>query len=342
VPEKLKPGLTTEHVMHPLDRQGLQAVVDKAAGLMGRTVFDRLMREADEDFYLLNLADNTKLSPTQGASVYRLVEDVAGTLGLPTPHVFLDTSPAFKPRTMGGANASIVLPSALVDAMPDEPLRAVVGHELGYIVCGHSFYKLLAENFNRLSQLAGLIPWVGPILSAGFQLVLLDWYRKAALSADRVALLAIQDLDAVQQALLWAAGGASRVGPELSVAGLAAQATELKAETERKRAGGMVDRIGNVLSEVVLQQVWNAHPWPCVRLTEIAAWAASDEYRKLLAGEYDTVLAEKRRAQAASEPPGTGDGFMSRASNLAKGVGERIGGMFQSRDKPPPVQPTDG
>ncbi|MBO0699961.1 MAG: M48 family metalloprotease, partial [Zavarzinella sp.] len=252
MPEKLKPGLTAEHVMHPLDRQGLQAVVDKAAGLMGRSVFDRLMREADEDFYLLNLADNTQLGPTQGASVYRLVEEVAGTLGIPTPHVFLDTSPDLKPRTMGGAHATLVLPSALVDALQDGPLRAVVGHELGYILCGHSFYKLLAENFDRLTQLAGMIPAVGPVLSAGFQLVLLDWYRKAALSADRVALLATQDLDAVQQSLLWAAGGGSRLGPELSVDGLAIQAVNLREATERKRAGGIVDRVGSVLSEVVL------------------------------------------------------------------------------------------
>jgi Zn-dependent protease with chaperone function len=340
VPEKLKPGLTAEHVMHPLDRQGLQAVVDKAAGLMGRSVFERLMREADEDFYLLNLADNTQLGPTQGTSVYLLVQDVAGTLGIPTPHVFLDTSPDFKPRTMGGAHASLVLPSALVDALQDGPLRAVVGHELGYILCGHSFYKLLAENFDRLTQLAGIIPWLGPILSAGFQLVLFDWYRKAALSADRVALLATQDLDTVQQALLWAAGGSSRVGPELSAAGLGLQAVNLREATERKRAGGIVDRVGSVLAEVVLQQAWSAHPWPAVRLQEITAWAASDEYRRLLAGEYETVLMDRRRGRAAES---AGDGLIGRASSLAKGVSERIGGLFHREPgRPSPVEPTDG
>jgi Zn-dependent protease with chaperone function len=338
MPEKLKPGLKAEHVMHPLDRAGLQVVMEKAAGLMGRSVFDRLMREAEEDFFLLNLADNTRLGPAQGKSLHGLVEDVAGTLGLPTPHVFLDTSPAYKPRTMGGANACLVLPSALVDAMPDAPLRSVIAHELGYILCGHSFYKLLAENFNRLSQLANMIPWVGPVLSAGFQLVLFDWYRKAALSADRVALLATQDLDAVQQCLLWAAGGASRIGQELTVEGLMAQAAELKEATERKRAGGIVDRVGNALSEVVLQQVWAAHPWPSVRLQEITAWAATEEYRRLVAGDYDTVLAERRKEPAVTDPPG--DGLLSRASSMAKGVGGRISGLF-SRERPP-VEPTDG
>src|SRR5262249_51978538 len=248
MPEKLKPGLTAEHVMHPLDRAGLQAGVEKAAGLMGRAVFDRLMRRAEEGFCRLNLAAHARLGPTQGQTLFRLVEDLAGTLGLPSPHVFLDTSSNYRPRTMGGANACLVLPSALVDAMPDGPLRAVVGHELGYILCGHSFYKLLAENFNRLVQLANVIPRGRPVPSGGFQVVLLDWYRKAAQSADRVALLAIQDLDAVQQSLLWVAGGASRFGSELSVESLTAQAAELKEATDRKRSGGVVDRVGSVLS----------------------------------------------------------------------------------------------
>src|SRR5215510_11413519 len=105
MPEKLRPGLTAEHVMHPLDRAGLQAVVEKTAALLGRTVFDRLMREAEEDFYLLNLADNTRLGPTQGPTLFRMVEAIAGTLGMPTPQVFLDTSSGYRPRTMGGANA---------------------------------------------------------------------------------------------------------------------------------------------------------------------------------------------------------------------------------------------
>ena len=100
--------------------------------------------------------------------------------------------------------------------------------------------------------------------------------------------------------------------------------------------------MGSILSEVVLQQAWSAHPWPAVRLAEITEWAASDEYRRLLTGEYDTVLAEKRRARTP-EASGPGDSLIGRASSLAKGVGERIGGLFH-RDpgRPPPVEPTDG
>jgi Zn-dependent protease with chaperone function len=325
MPQPLKPGLAAEHVMHPLDRAGLQAVVDKAAGVLGRGVFERLMRDAEEDFYLLNLADNTRLGPTQGASVYNLVADVAHTLGLPVPNVFLDTSPGFKPRTLGGANPCLVLPSALIDVLPDAALRAAVGHELGYIVCGHSFYRLLAENFTRLSQLAGVIPWVGPILSAGLQLVLLDWYRKAALSADRVALLGTQDPEAIQHYLMWSAGASTRIGGELSAEGLALQAAELRDAQARKRTGGMIDRLGYALSEVMLQQVWNHNPWPAVRLGEITIWADSKEYRRLLAGEYAEVLAEKAPAEPLA---GEGPGLLDRAASFGKYAGGKIGGLF--------------
>jgi Zn-dependent protease with chaperone function len=336
VAQKLKPGLSAKHVMHPLDRAGLQAVMGKMGSLLGQGLFDRLMKEAEEDFYLLNLADNTKLGPTQGGSVYRLVAEVAETLGMSTPNVFLDTSPGLNPRTLGGAHASLVLPSALVDSMPEPALRAVIGHELGYILCGHSFYKLLAENFERLSQVAGMIPWLGPVLSAGFRLALLDWYRKAALSADRVSLLGTQDIRVVQQSLLWLAGSASRIGAELSVEGLSAQAEELKQETERKRAGGIVDRLGYFMSEVALQQAWCAHPWPATRLREITAWAASESYPALLAGNYD---APNEQAEKPPAPPPAAERTdpAGSATSLGKLSG-RLGRLF---GRSTPEQPAE-
>jgi Zn-dependent protease with chaperone function len=330
--QPLKSGLSAQHVMHPLDRAGLQAVVSKTAGLLGGGLFTRLMKEAEDDFYLVNLSDNTKLGPNQGASLYRLVADVAGTLGMPTPHVFLDTAAGFKPRTLGGESACLVLPSGLVDALPEDLLRVAVAHELGYILCGHSFYKLLAENFERMSQLAGMLPWVGPLLSAGMRLALLDWYRKAALSADRVALLGTQHLPTVQRYLMWSAGAASRVGSELSAEGLCAQVAELNELIERKRAGGVIDRLGSLLSEVVLQQAWNAHPWPATRYKEVTAWGESAEYRDLLAGKYDSPAAPPAAAGESPEPAaGT-----EQPTAEDKSLGGRFSRLFRrnSQDKP--------
>jgi len=109
---KLRRGLEGTHFVHPLDRGGMRALVDRISASPARTQLDRLAREAEEEFYLLNLADNTRLSEAQGGSVHRLVASVAGVLGMPVPHVFLDSSPALRPRALGREKACLVLPSA--------------------------------------------------------------------------------------------------------------------------------------------------------------------------------------------------------------------------------------
>jgi len=193
---------------------------------------ENFQREAEDEFYLLNLADNTKLSESQGGSVYKLVQEVANVQGLRVPSVFLDTNPQINAFAFGGTNPAIVVTSALVDAFPERLLRAVIAHELGHIICKHTFYRLLAEHFDQFSKLVAFIPFIGSLLAMGIQLPLLDWYRKSELSADRAALLGTQDIEAVEQCILQLAGGSSRLAPELRNAEFEAQAAEFKEKYE--------------------------------------------------------------------------------------------------------------
>jgi Zn-dependent protease with chaperone function len=135
-------GLSSEHFAHPLDRAGIQRLMDRIAKLeISKNLFEKLQAEAEEEFYLLYLADNTKLSELQGSSVYRLVQEIAEIFHIPVPNVFLDTTPEVNAYALGGANPSIVLTSALVDIFPEPALRAVIAHELGHIICSHTFYR---------------------------------------------------------------------------------------------------------------------------------------------------------------------------------------------------------
>jgi len=159
---------------------------------------------------------------------------------------------------------------------------------------------------------SGGVPLLGPLLM-GLKLVLLDWYRKSELTADRAALLAVQDRAAVERGILWLAGGSTRIGAELTVEGYRAQADELEAILERKRTGGVFDRLGHWLSGIVLDELASPSPWPAVRLREVAAFAASAQYGRLLAGEYEAVLGA---AAAAATPGGeVGEGAPATASD---------------------------
>ncbi len=124
--EKLKQGLSSEHFAHPLDRSGMQRLMDHLTNSVAKNQVEKLQADAEEEFYLFNLADNTRLSESQGGSVYGLVQEIAGILGMPGPDVFLDTTPQINAYALSGMNPTIVLTSTLIDTFPEPALRQIM------------------------------------------------------------------------------------------------------------------------------------------------------------------------------------------------------------------------
>ena len=331
--QKLRHGLSGEQFAHPLDRAGIQRLTDlMAKSKVTKNLTENMHAEAEEQFYLLNLADNTKLSELQGSSVYRLVQEIAEILDTPIPSVFLDTTSEVNAYALGGTNHSIVLTSALVDTFPEPALRAVIAHELGHIICSHTFYRLLAESFEWFSKLVSLIPILCPLFSLGVQWALFDWYRKSELSGDRAALLGTQDLEAVQNCILRLSGGSSRLGNELRIPEFIEQAKEFQEKMKAKREQNIKERIKFLFSDFMLQHAISTHPWPAVRLQEISSWASSKQYALLLAGDYESALAaapvptdEDRFTLPA--PPG--EDIKEYVKDLGKVAGDALKGLFK-------------
>jgi Zn-dependent protease with chaperone function len=322
--QKLHPGLSGEHFAHPLDRSGMQNLMGYLAKSVAKNLIEQFQDDTEEEFYLFNLADNTRLSESQGGSVYRHVPELADIFGIPTPHLFLDTNPELKTYALGGSNPTVVLSSGLVDTFPESLLRVAVAHELGHIICRHTFYRMLAENFDHLSNIVAFIPYLGPIFTVGIQLPLFDWYRRSELSADRAALLGTQDLEAVKDYILRLAGGASRLGDELSVLGFAAQADELQERLKAKREANIQDRIGFLFSGFMLQHAMNTHPWPAVRLQEISRWAESEQYALLLAGDYDAAVAAAPATADTGFAAPVGEDMMDYVKEIARTAGNAV------------------
>jgi Zn-dependent protease with chaperone function len=280
--------LKRRHFAHPLDLSGMQGILDGIVRvpLLGRELAT-LQRDIEDEFYLLNLADNLKLSARQGASMYGLVESVSRRFGIPTPNVFIDSTSEVSSYALGGRNPSLVFTSGLVDSFPEPATRAVIGHELGHVICDHTFYRLMAENNQAFSRLTDVVPLLGPAISFGIVMQLFDWYKKSELSADRAALLATEDLSAVQDYVLRTAGASSKLAPEVSLAEFGAQADEFLVEVKRRRQQNVGRRLRLLLSSVMLNRGPGKNPWPALRFKAISEWATSRQYAHLLAGKYD-------------------------------------------------------
>ena len=185
---------------------------------------------------------------------------------------------------IGEQNPMIVLTSGLVELLEPDELEVALAHEVGHIACGHAYYQLLAENFAGIEQLSGVVPGLA-IATMAFKIPLYDWYRKADFSADRAALIATGNDDAVMRMIGKIAGGSSTLARRIPSDALVRQADELETLTGKLKSGGVRKKAAYLFSNLVMQGMFRSQPWPSVRMRELRAWADTDAARCLMAGE---------------------------------------------------------
>jgi Zn-dependent protease with chaperone function len=264
-------GISSRAYEHPADRSALVA-------LRKLTGFDTLLKLLNglfnERAMRLNfLASGVKVSDRQFPHIHEMLRDGAYVLDMDTvPELFVSQTPLVNAMALGTNTPFIVLNSGLVELLDAEELRAVIGHELGHILSGHSVYRTMLYN---LIVLASRIAWM-PIGYIGLRAIiwgLEEWYRKSELSCDRAGLLAGQDLDASRRVLMKLAGG-SRLA-EMNADAFHDQAREYDAAPDLR---------DSILK--LLQLQGNTHPFAVVRFAELDHWVQSGEYERILAGDY--------------------------------------------------------
>jgi Zn-dependent protease with chaperone function len=264
-------GISSRAYEHPADRSALVA-------LRKLTGFDALLKLLNglfnERAMRLNfLASGVKVSERQFPHIHEMLRDGAYVLDMENvPELFVSQTPLVNAMALGTNNPFIVLNSGLVELLDAEELRAVIGHELGHILSGHSVYRTMLYNLIILAQ---RIAWM-PIGYIGLRAIiwgLEEWYRKSELSCDRAGLLAGQDLDASRRVLMKLAGG-SRLA-EMNADAFHDQAREYDAAPDLR---------DSILK--LLQLQGNTHPFAVVRYAELDHWVQSGEYERILAGDY--------------------------------------------------------
>jgi len=143
------------------------------------------------------LGKAVKVTDQQYPRVYLAAKAAGAALKVPVPAVFAAPSDTIRVSVLGTSDSPhLIVNLELAEKLDDTALIAAIGHELGHIQNGHIYYAT-ALHYLRHSA-AFYVRWVvQPAI-----MTLQAWSRRAEVTCDRAALLAVRDLDKTLQALV--------------------------------------------------------------------------------------------------------------------------------------------
>ncbi|MBM3273957.1 MAG: M48 family metalloprotease [Candidatus Sericytochromatia bacterium] len=269
------PKLSRVAFQHPEDVKALETLqgfkgLDIVCHKLIEFGFERMM-------YIQSVASDLKVGPKQLPRVHALVRDACWTLDVAEPTVFVAETPGMNAWALGVEKPFIVLTRGLVQNLSEAELRTVIAHEVAHIKCGHMLYITLARFLSvAATGIADATLGIGGIVAMSLRLALANWMRVAELSCDRAGQLVNRDSDVSVSTLMKLSGASAGERTDLDVAAFLAQAEEFDA----------MDNDGlNKLYKIIMT-LDRSHPYTAVRAREILAWSKSEDYEKILAGEY--------------------------------------------------------
>jgi Zn-dependent protease with chaperone function len=205
------------------------------------------------------LGHSVQISEKQFPAVHAVVQIAAKNLDMPVPRVFIEQGDQLNAYAAGvGSNKCVVLSSAIVEAMNDDELTAVVGHELSHVKCDHTTWTALTGHAGDLGI---------PYLSKIFGIVFLSWSRKAEFTCDRGGLIACRNLRASASSLAKLATG-RYLFDKLDLEQFVSQRGERNADS----LGPIVDLFAD-------------HPAIVDRIHALQDFSESDRYKRLIGEE---------------------------------------------------------
>jgi len=274
-------GISSEAFRHPLDRQAEQAL----RNLPG---FDLIARKFVEFVYerpqLVYLMGNTiQVGPRQYSTIYQMFRECVRDLDIyPEPTLFVSQNPQANSYALGQENPYIVINTGILDLLNEAEIRAVLAHELGHIKCGHTILIQMAMwAMSAASALGELTFGIGNFVSQALIYAFFEWRRKAELTADRAALLVVDDLNTVLSSMMKISGGSSKYANECSLQEFIKQSENYQALDEDG-----LNQVYKFLMYNGAQGMTLSHPFAVERVQYLQQWAVSSEYQQIRQGNY--------------------------------------------------------
>lgn len=279
-------GIDASAFQHPLDRQA----TNQLKKIKGFDTFVAKFLELgfERVNYVLNIASNVRVGPKQFPQLYAMLREGCNILDVPEPEFYVSAVQEVNAFTFGYNRPYIVIQAGLLEVMEDDEIMAVIAHELGHVKCGHVLYTTMARWIQLISEVAGeLTLGIGSWIGKGIEVGLVNWSRRAELSADRASLLVMQDAPPCISMLMKLASGTSRLANQMNLEEFLNQARIYHEE--------MDNSLSDRFYRFVASTMQGTHPFTVERAKHLNDWVDSREFEQILAGNYP------RAAQAIQE-----------------------------------------
>jgi Zn-dependent protease with chaperone function len=143
------------------------------------------------------LGTAVKVTDQQYPRVFEAAKRAGAALNVRVPVIFAAPSESIKIKVLGTDDSPhLIVNMALAEKLEDYELVAAIGHELAHIQNNHILFVTALHYLNNSA--AFFVRWVvQPAI-----ITLQAWSRRAEVTCDRGALLAVRDLDKTLQAMV--------------------------------------------------------------------------------------------------------------------------------------------
>ncbi|HEY9692703.1 MAG TPA: M48 family metallopeptidase [Oculatellaceae cyanobacterium] len=291
-------GIKSEAFRHPLDKEAEKALRNLPGFDVVARKFVEFVYEKPQFVFLMG--NSIQVGPRQYPTIYHIFRECVRDLDIyPQPALFVAQNPLVNAQAIGQEQPCVILNSALLDLLDESEIRSVLAHELGHIKCGHTTLIQMARWLMEAAFFIGDLTFgIGNIFNRGLILAFYEWLRKAELSADRAALLVMDDVNPVMHSMMKMAGGSVRYAKECSLDEFKSQAQKYQELDE--------DSLNQIykflLYNNISQGVFTTHPFTVERIRHLQEWANSEEYRQIRQGNYQQTTTQAVNVTSEASP----------------------------------------
>lgn len=256
-------NLSVEEYQHPDDKASFSKLTRIKA--FNKALDWVVKNTVEEVIKVQKTGSNIKVNERSYPELYHLFLDIARTVDLEViPEVFMKWGYNIYATTDGDNNPKTIINSGVTDLLTTSEQRFLLGHECGHIKSQHLRYLLVCRYWRMFSP---AIPG-----STLLQIPLFYWSRMTDLTADRVGLLACQDINAALATMIKMAGAPKTYFDKLDIKSFIKQAEDFS-EYKKINVNGAIEK---------LSIMDNRMPWLVNRASELLRWYNSGEYTLIL------------------------------------------------------------